>query len=165
MRLLVCFYFKRYIWTWNEPYHFPWLVYQLKLFHSCMVWLRFVKNCLFKSIWSQETLTVFGNLEPRCCINAPFTASNNDAGIRNTSFSLRSFFFSFLILHHSVVWFLFMKCNKRKWLFIFCSTYCFCSFNDCWTVYTVFPIHNFSTWRAKHWHSRYIYLIYLFNSL
>ena len=53
-----------------------------------------------------------------------------------------------------------MKCIKRKWLFIFCSTYCFCSFNDCWKVYTVFPIHNFSTWRAKQWHSRYIYLIH-----
>ena len=35
----------------------------------------------------------FWQSEPRCCINAPFTASNNDAGIRTTSFSLRSFFF------------------------------------------------------------------------
>ena len=101
----------------------------------------------------------FWQSEPRCCINAPFTASNNDAGIRTTSFSLRSFFFFSDTASFCCLIFVY-EMQQKKWLFIFCSTYCFCSFNDCWKVYSVFPIHNFSTWRAKQWHSRYIYLIH-----
>ena len=84
----------------------------------------------------------FWQSEPRCCINAPFTASNNDAGIRTTSFSLRSFFFFSDTASFCCLIFVY-EMQQKKWLFIFCSTYCFCSFNDCWTVTQYFPFITF----------------------